>query len=74
MASPAIFAPKTVTSLWDLRGFAFYTTASSDKDTSQDDFHGLLIVKGSAGRQVYDWSPVACALTISPDPRTSASA
>jgi hypothetical protein len=51
------FRPQTVTSLWGLRGFSFYTTASGFKDTSQDYFHGLLIVNGTAGRQVYNWSP-----------------
>jgi hypothetical protein len=51
------FRPQTVTTLWGLRGFSFYTTASGFKDTSQDYFHGLLIVNGTAGRQVYNWSP-----------------
>lgn len=55
------YRPHTMTSLWDLRGFSFYTTASGFKDTSHDYFHGLLIVHdpgiGDSGRRVHNWSP-----------------
>ena len=50
-------AAAPVTSLADLRGFVFYTTATGYKDSSNWYFHGLLIVDAPSGRQVYNWSP-----------------
>lgn len=46
-----------VNSLWDLRGFSFYTTASGYKSTSTWYFHGILIVDGDDGLGYFNWSP-----------------
>jgi len=46
-----------VSSIWDLRGFSFYTTDSGYKSTSGWYFHGILIVDGNDGRQYFNWSP-----------------
>ncbi|MET3598427.1 hypothetical protein [Martelella mangrovi] len=46
-----------VDSLWDLRGFSFYTTATGYKSTSTWYFHGILIVEGNDGLQYFNWSP-----------------
>lgn len=46
-----------ITSIWDLRGFSFYTTASGYKSTSGWYFHGLVVVDGTDGRQYFNWSP-----------------
>ncbi|TNJ38828.1 hypothetical protein [Phaeobacter sp. B1627] len=46
-----------VSSIWDLRGFDFYTTDSGYKSTSGWYFHGILIVDGNDGRQYFNWSP-----------------
>ncbi len=46
-----------VDSLWDLRGFSFYTTASGYKSTSTWYFHGILIVDGDDGLGYFNWSP-----------------
>jgi hypothetical protein len=50
-------APGAITSLWDLRAFTFYTTASGYKDSSLWYFHGLLIAQRPAGPAYYNWSP-----------------
>ncbi|TNB49558.1 hypothetical protein FF124_00935 [Martelella lutilitoris] len=44
-------------SLWNLRGFAFYTTASGYKSTSDWYFHGILVVDGDDGPRYFNWSP-----------------
>lgn len=46
-----------VSSIWDLRGFSFYTTDSGYKSSSGWYFHGILIVEGNDGRQYFNWSP-----------------
>lgn len=46
-----------VSSIWDFRGFSFYTTDSGYKSTSGWYFHGILIVDGNDGRQYFNWSP-----------------
>ncbi|MBT3143641.1 hypothetical protein KMP95_06080 [Ruegeria litorea] len=46
-----------VSSIWDLRGFSFYTTDSGYKSTSGWYFHGTLTVDGNDGRQYFNWSP-----------------
>jgi hypothetical protein len=47
----------SIESLWDLRGFSFYTTATGYKDTSRWYFHGVLVVQTKAGRRYFNWSP-----------------
>ncbi|WP_122072624.1 hypothetical protein [Pseudophaeobacter sp. EL27] len=48
---------RKVETLWDLRGFSFYTRVSGSKDSSGWYFHGVLTVEGAAGRQYFNWSP-----------------
>ena len=40
-----------------LRGFSFYTTLSGYKVGDTWYFHGVLLVDGSDGMEVYNWSP-----------------
>ena len=47
----------SIESLWDLRGFSFYTTDTGYKDTSRWYFHGVLVVQTEAGRRYFNWSP-----------------
>ncbi|MDE4132344.1 hypothetical protein PXK00_04435 [Phaeobacter sp. QD34_3] len=46
-----------VRSIWDLRGFSFYTTDSGYKLNSGWYFHGVMIVDKEGGRQYFNWSP-----------------
>lgn len=48
---------RKVETLWDLRGFSFYTRDSGYKDNSGWYFHGVLTVEGAEGRQYFNWSP-----------------
>ena len=44
-------------SIWELRGFRFYTTATGYKRTSNWYFHAIMAVDGPEGRQYYNWPP-----------------
>ncbi|MEL0438957.1 hypothetical protein [Phycobacter sp. K97] len=46
-----------VQSIWDLRGFSFYTTDSGYKSNSGWYFHGVMIAEQDDGRQYFNWSP-----------------
>ncbi len=46
-----------VRSIWDLRGFSFYTIDSGYKSNSGWYFHGVMIVEKDEGRQYLNWSP-----------------
>ena len=63
-----------VSSIWDLRGFSFYTTDSGYKSTSGWYFHGVLTVDGNDGRQYFNWSPRRFRFDrVEPPPRLIAS-
>lgn len=46
-----------VQSIWDLRGFSFFTIDSGYKLNSGWYFHGVMIVDKDDGRQYFNWSP-----------------
>lgn len=46
-----------ITTLWNLRGFSFYTSKSGYKSNSGWYFHGILIVGNGDMHRYYNWSP-----------------
>jgi hypothetical protein len=57
-----------LTTINDLRGFVFYTTASGYKDNQHWYLHGVLIVDAPQAPQVYNWSPRALRFDPLPNP------
>ena len=47
----------TLDSLFGLRGLSFYTTRSGYKIGDEWYFHGLLLIEGNQGLEIYNWSP-----------------